>query len=132
MTRQSEANPDADADGVRLGWVHDGSLITSERLGEACGQSSDALEEACERNELFRLKVGELRFFPAVFARFSLDDVHRINRALKGDDEVAKFIFWHRPHGGLGGRDVSQALREGMVDRVLELALGWSEERGLA
>lgn len=130
MTRQSEANADANA--VRLEWVQDGSLITSERLGEACGQSCDALEEACERNELFRLEVGELWFYPAVFACFSLDDVHRINRALKGDDEVDKFIFWHRRHGGLGGRDVSQALREGMVDRVLELALGWSEERGLA
>jgi hypothetical protein len=112
--------------------VRDGSLITSERLGEAFGQSCDALEAACARNELFRLKVGELWFYPGVFARFSPDVVHRINRALKGDDDVGKFIFWHRRQGGLGGRDVGQALRNGMLDRVLELACGWSEERGLS
>jgi len=115
-----------------VGWVRDGSLITSEQLGEAFGQSCDALELARERNELFRLKVSKLWFYPGVFTRFSPHDVHRINRALKGDDDVGKFIFWHRRHGGLGARDVSQALREGMLDRVLELALGWSEERGLS
>lgn len=115
---------------MRQVWARDGMLIPTKGLGAACGQSRDALEAACERNELLRLKVGVLWFYPAVFACFSLNDVHRINRALKGDDEVSKFIFCHRRHGGLGGRPLSQALRNGKLDRVLELALGWSEERG--
>lgn len=125
MNRHNETNDD-----VRVHWVNEGMLIPPEKLAEAWGQSSAALEEASERHALFRLQVGELWFYPAVFARFLPDDVHRINRALKGDDEVGKFIFWHRRHGGLRGQDVSQALRDGMLDRVLELALGWSEERG--
>ncbi|WP_147282966.1 hypothetical protein [Pseudorhodoferax soli] len=103
----------------------------SKQLGRAWGLSSAALAKACERQVLFRLKVGKFWLYPAVFLRLSPDKVHRINRVLKGNDTVGKFIFWHRTHEGLGGRDVSQALRDGMFDRVLELASGWSEERGL-
>jgi hypothetical protein len=83
------------------------------------------------RNELFRLKIGPSWLFPAVFSRLPRVEVHRVNRALKGDDAVGKFIFWHRTHGGLGGLDVYHAFRNGRFDRVLELAIGWSEERGL-
>ncbi|PZP94778.1 MAG: hypothetical protein DI587_24740 [Variovorax paradoxus] len=125
MSRHNESNDD-----VRVHWVNEGMLIPPEKLAEAWGQSISALEDALERHALFRLQAGEPWFYPAVFACFPPDDVHRINRALKGEDDVGKFIFWHRRHGGLGARDLSQALRDGMLDRVLELALGWSEERG--
>lgn len=87
--------------------------------------------KALLRNELFRLRSGQRWSYPAVFASLIPDQVRRVNRALTSDDAVGKFIFWHRPHGGLGGQAVSQALRDELFDRVLEVALGWSEERGL-
>lgn len=114
----------------RLQWAREGLLIKSTQFGRAWGESHHAIAEACRRNELFRLKIGNFWFYPAVFERFSPGDVHRINSALKGDDSVGKFIFWNRTHGGLGGRNICEALQYGMLDRVLELASGWSEERG--
>lgn len=120
-----------DSEIVRLQWAREGWIIDSTLFGQEWGKSRDALAKACLRNDLFRLKIGKLWFYPAVFLRMLQDDVHRVNRALSGDDAVGKFIFWHRPHGGLGGRDVGQAVRDGLLDRVLELALGWSQERGL-
>ncbi|PZP90924.1 MAG: hypothetical protein DI587_37155 [Variovorax paradoxus] len=82
------------------------------------------------RNALFRLKIGKGSYYPTVFVHLPAESVRRVNLALKGDDAVGKFIFWHRKHGGLGGSDVRQALSERMLDRVVELAIGWSEERG--
>ncbi|GHD05051.1 hypothetical protein GCM10007320_66600 [Pseudorhodoferax aquiterrae] len=106
-------------------------LVDSSHLGQAWGESRATLAKACMRNELVRLRVGRPWFYPAVFSRLLRDEVYRVNRALKGDDAAGKFVFWHRTHGGLGGRDVCHALRHGLFDRVLDLAFGWSQERGL-
>lgn len=48
MSRHSETNDD-----VRVHWVNEGMLVPPEKLAEAWGQSSSAVEEAGERNALF-------------------------------------------------------------------------------
>lgn len=120
----------AEARSVRLEWVRKGLLIDSSQFGLAWDASQDVLATACRQNELFRLRIDDAWFYPAVFATLPPDVVRRINLALKGDDAVDKFIFWHRKHGGLRALNVKQALLADMEERVLELALGWSEERG--
>lgn len=123
------SNRDPSIVGLQL--TREGLLVNSAQLSQAWGESRDALSKACVRKELFRLRIGQSWFYPAVFSRLLQVEVYPVNRALKGDDAAGKFIFWHRTHGGLGGRDVCHALRNGLFDRVLELAFGWSEERGL-
>lgn len=120
----------AGADSVRVEWLRQGLLVNSGELSHAWGTSLRSFNQSCARNALFRLKIGKDHLYPAVFASLPAESVERINLALQGDDAVGKFIFWHRKHGGLGGRAVSQALKENMLDRVVELAVGWSEERG--
>ncbi|KQP17041.1 hypothetical protein [Pseudorhodoferax sp. Leaf265] len=131
----SSRNPgftsDSEVELTRATMVREGLLIEPERLARSWGESVEALAQACKRKELFLLRVGGRDFYPAVFASLSKDEVHRINLELRGDDDAGKLIFWYRTHGGVRGQNLSQALRRGMVDRVLELALAWSEERGL-
>ena len=43
--------------------------------------------------------------------------------------EVSQLLFWLRPHGGLRGRTVPEALEAGEQARVLELARAWVDER---
>lgn len=129
--RSVEAKPALnDGESVREQWVRDRLLITASELSHAWLCSCQELEQSCRLNELYGVQVGAERYYPAVFASLPADQVHRVNRALKGDDDVGKFIFWHRAHGGLGARDLGHALRDGMIDRVVEVSLGWSEERG--
>jgi hypothetical protein len=48
---------------------------------------------------LFSLKVGRNRYYPAAFLNLDADTVRRVNRALKGDDVTAKFMFWRETFG---------------------------------
>ncbi|WP_139379420.1 hypothetical protein [Zoogloea sp. LCSB751] len=115
---------------VRIGWVRSGELVPSSTLAEAWGRTRQALEQALRRGELFSIKVGKNRYYPAVFTKLEAETVKTVCLALKGKDEVGKFIFWSRPHGGLGGETLLEALSSGQSDQVYRLAEGWSAERG--
>jgi hypothetical protein len=80
---------------------------------------------------LFFVKIGKNKYYPSAFLQLDADAVKQVNLALRGDDGAAKFMFWLRKHGALGGQMVTKALRDGQLARVVELARGWSEERGL-
>ena len=115
---------------LRAGWVKDGLLVPSSALVDHWSRSRQALDQACARGELFSLKLGKNRYYPAAFLHLDADAVKRVNLALKGDDSTAKFVFWSRGHGALGNRSVAEALNDGRLEQVVELARGWSEERG--
>lgn len=121
----------AQGEARRVAWVRDGLVIPSSTLAEAWGRTRQALDQACARGELFAVKVGKNKYYPADFVELNADAIKWVSQALRGDDSVAKFIFWTRKHGGLGGRTIAQALKAGEVARATELALGWSDERGL-
>jgi hypothetical protein len=116
---------------LRAAWVKDGLLVSSATLSRHWHRTRQALDQACTRGELFFVKVGKNKYYPAAFVELDADAVKQVNLALKGDDGTAKFIFWSRKHGALGNRTVLEALGEGRLARVVELAQGWSEERGL-
>ncbi len=130
---RAEANPQdwaARSEAARQAWLDDGLLVSGEVLARAWGRSRQALETACKRDELFRLRIGKRWWYPAVFETLAAEDVARVCRALTGGDVVSKFLFWHRKHGGIGARTIAQALQGGQVGRAEELALGLAEESG--
>lgn len=119
-----------DSESRRVAWTMDGSLVKTQDLARKWGRSRQALDQSVKRGELFNLKVGGRRWYPAVFVRITADQVKQVNLALGTGDPVSKFVFWNRPHGGLGGMTAESAIREGKLARVVELAEGWAEERG--
>lgn len=116
---------------VRQNWVDDGLLVPSSELAAAWRRSPQALSQACSRGELFSLKVKRNRYYPAVFKSLPADVVGSACKQLRGDDDAAKFIFWNRQHEGLGGLTPADAIRAGRLEKVVQLAHAWSDERGL-
>lgn len=115
----------------RVSWVKEGLVVPTSELAKKWSRTRQALDQAGDRGELFSLKVGKNKFYPAAFLDLDADAVKQVCLALKGDDSTAKFLFWSRKHGALGNKTIAEALKEGRVARAEELALGWSEERGL-
>jgi hypothetical protein len=119
-----------DSEARRVAWTRDGSLVKTQDLAEKWGRTRQALDQAVERGELFNIKIGGRRWYPAVFARLTADDVGHVNLALGTSHPVSKYVFWNRPHGGLGGKTPESAILEGKLARVTELAEAWAEEHG--
>lgn len=116
---------------VRQTWVDDGLLVPSSELAAAWRRSPQALSQACARGELFSLKVKRNRYYPEVFQNLPADAAGSVCKQLRGDDEAAKFIFWNRAHGSLDGLTPADAIRAGKLEKVVQLATAWSQERGL-
>jgi hypothetical protein len=121
----------ARGEALRAAWVREGLLVSSRQLAEQWHRTRQALDQACARGELFAVRVGKNKYYPAAFLELAAEAVKRINLALVGDDSTAKFVFWNARHGALGHRTVAEALDAGHLIRVMELARGWSEERGV-
>lgn len=115
---------------ARVGWLNQGLLVPSEDLARAWGRSRQALERASGRGQLCSLKVGKNRYYPAVFRALEAEAVKGVCQFLRGEDAAAKFIFWNKAHGSLGGLTPADAIREGKGDKVARLAKAWSAERG--
>lgn len=116
---------------VREEWVHDGLLVSSTALSAAWGCSHQGLSQAAKRGDMFAVKVGKNLYFPSVFKSLDADAVKAVCSQLKGDDSVAKFIFWNKTHGGLDGLAPADAIKARQCDKVVRLAQAWSTERGL-
>ena len=116
----------------RAAWTRDGTLVSGAELAARWGRSRQALDQACARHELFNLKVGNRLWYPAVFLQHGAAEVRAVCRALGEGDPASMLVFWLRPHGGLGGRTVSEAIEARQLERVVELARAWAEEHGWA
>ena len=113
-------------------WVADGTLVTSGVFAEACGVTRQALDQAVERGELFSVKHGNKRFYPAALMSLGRADVALVSKSLGHAAPEEKLVFWLRPQGALAGRTAVQAVAEGKGARVAQLAQDWAEERGLS
>lgn len=114
-------------------WTQDGTLVEAKRLAESWGVTPQALGAAVRRGELFTLKVSNRLYYPGVFQLMDRAPVAKICTALGDLSPSEKMIFWMREHGGLAGRSVRDALESHFsVERIVELAEAWAEERGLA
>lgn len=116
---------------ARRNWVRDGLLVPSTDLEMAWGCSRQALDRAVKQGEVFAIEVDENRYYPEVFTRLEMEAAKAVCFRLKGDDVVAKFIFWNKTHGCLGGLTPADAISAGKGDKVAQLADAWSDERGL-
>lgn len=119
-----------EGEAARVGWLRDGLLISSAELASAWGRTRQALAQAEMRGELFSVKVGKNRFYPAVFRVLEAEGVKLVCSRLGGNDAAAKFVFWDKPHESLGGLTAADAIRAGACDKVMRLADAWSAERG--
>lgn len=121
----------ARGEAARVAWVREGRVVPAEQLVEAWGLTRQALAAACERGELFSVKVGNRRYYPSAFLGLERALVAEVCGALGALEPAEKLLFWIRSHGALGGRAVADALASGVAPaKVLRLAAAWSGERG--
>lgn len=113
---------------VKAGWIQDGLLVGSVAFGLSWSRTRQALEQACDRGELFSLKIGNKRWYPASLMGLSAEDVKAVCLLLRGVDPVSQFIFWERKHGSLAGQTLPQALKAGKTAAVLRTAEVFASE----
>jgi hypothetical protein len=108
-------------------WTQDGTLIVPSQLAQAWGLGAKALEAAIQRGDLFEVWVNESPYVPAVLIPLGVELASKLCKALKIQPASEKLIFLLRPHGGLGGKTVVQALQSGArLSRIEELADAWT------
>ncbi|MDO9316168.1 MAG: hypothetical protein Q7T97_16665 [Burkholderiaceae bacterium] len=108
-------------------WTQDGTLIVPSQLAQAWGLGAQALETAIQRGDIFEVWVNESPYVPAVLIPLGVQLASKLCKALKIQPGSEKLIFLLRPHGGLGGKTVVQALQSGArLSRIEELADAWA------
>ena len=113
---------------VKDGWIQGGLLVGSVAFGLSWSRTRQALEQACGRGELFSLKIGNKRWYPASLMNLTVEDVKAVCLLLRGVDPVSQFIFWERKHGSLAGQTLPQALQAGKTAAVLRTAEVFASE----
>ena len=113
---------------VKDGWIQGGLLVGSVAFGLSWSRTRQALEQACDRGELFSLKIGNKRWYPASLTDLNVEDVKSVCLLLRGVDPVSQFIFWERKHGSLAGQTLPQALQAGKTAAVLRTAEVFASE----
>ncbi|WP_157360003.1 hypothetical protein [Caldimonas brevitalea] len=116
------------SESVRRRWVDQGLVVGSAELRKAWGVSRQALDQAAERGDLVRMKIANRQYYPAGFLELASQDVAKVCRALQPLDEITSIVFWSRKHGALGNRTVTEALKDGKLAAVLQLAGAYAEE----
>ncbi len=118
---------------ARVRWIKEGLVVSGEQLAHAWGITRQALAPACERGEIFSVKVGNRLYYPRPFLDLDREAVAAVCRALGDLGSSEKLIFWLREHGALSGKSVGAALDSGIsLDKVERLAAAWARERGAA
>lgn len=113
---------------VKASWIRDGLLVGSVAFGLSWSRTRQALEQACGRGELFSLKIGNKRWYPASLLGLPAEDVKAVCLLLRGVDVVSQFIFWQRKHGSLDGQTLAEALQAGKTAAVLRAAEVFASE----
>lgn len=107
-------------------WIGDGTLVEPQQLATAWGQDLQTLHAAVRRGDLFEVWVNKAPYFAAVCVGLGIEQTAKICQALGGQKPSVALMFLVRPHGGLGGTTVVQALASGTpISRVEQLAVAW-------
>ena len=102
-------------------WINSGRLIGWEDLSAAWGLRS-------RPPLVVHLKVHGRLWYPADFKVLPAVAVKSVCRVLRGVDPVSQIIFWTRHHGALDGDTLAQAIKNGQLPRVIQLAQALTEE----
>ena len=96
-------------------------------MAEAWGLGAQAIRDAVQRGDLFEVWVNESPFVPSVLIPLGFELASKLCRSLKIRTASGKLVFLLRPHGGLGGRTVVQAVQSNTpLCRIEELADAWA------
>lgn len=107
-------------------WIHDGVLVDAGAAARAWNISTQAVNAARKRGELFSVWVDGKHWYVHEALKLERSKLARINRALGNADPSRKLLFFLRQHGALGGRVVSAAVADGDLDDILRLAAAWA------
>jgi hypothetical protein len=81
------------------------------------------IEALVQRGDLFEVWVNESPHIPVELIALGREQAAEICHFLEGQSASSKLVFLKRPHGGLGGKTVVEALRSGTpLDRICQLA----------
>lgn len=119
---------DQGSERVKARWIQDGLLVGSVAFGLSWSRTRQALEQACDRGQLFSLKIGNKRWYLASLMGLPAEDVKAVCLLLRGVDPVSQLIFWERKHGSLAGETLTQALQAGKTAAVLRAAEVFASE----
>ncbi|WP_141288061.1 hypothetical protein [Ideonella azotifigens] len=122
----------ARGEAAKVEWVQSGEVVPAKLLADHWGLTPQALGPAADRGEVFAILVKRQRYYPREFLDLDRHAVGAVAQALSGLSPTEKLVFWKRPHGGLGGKTVLQALTAtndaAQLARVVQLARSWAEE----
>jgi hypothetical protein len=106
-------------------------LLPSAEFVRVMGSSTQALSEAVASNRVFYVEVGGDRYFPAFFAGppHQRAKVQAVAKALGEIPAGAKLQFFLAPRGSLGGATPLEALAQGKLALVKDVALAFAEAR---
>lgn len=120
---------------VRLRWrrlVLREELVSPERFCQRKGLSRAQLQELERRGQVFSVRIGRKRYFPAALADGSLTQrrLQRLAKSLPSTmPSIAKYLFLVGRKGSLGDKSPVQSLRRGKRFRVaLRLADNEADE----
>lgn len=108
-----------------INWTRDGTLVPADTVAQNWGVSPHTVDAARERGEIFSLWLSGAHWYPREALRYERPVLSAICHALGDVDSSSKLLFLLRTHGALGGKTVNQAIENGMLDRVIELAKSW-------
>lgn len=110
---------------VRLGWTQDGTLISAVAYATARDIPPSALSELEAKGELFSLDIDGARWYPSELLKMPPAAAAAICRTLAGSDPAQQLIFLMRTHGALAGQAAAEAVAQGGLAKVLQLAHAW-------
>ena len=109
--------------------VKKSALLPSVQFAARMSFSKQALSKALTAHRLFYLEVTGTRYFPAFFAdhRYERRQLERVSRALGELPGSAKWQFFVRPKGSLGGLAPLDALAKGQYSAVRNAAESFAQ-----
>jgi hypothetical protein len=111
--------------------VRQGKLLASAEFSDQLSWSRQALSKALGSNRVFYVDFKGERYFPAFYADPTYQRVHleAVTKVLGGQPGGAKLQFFLTRKGSLGGATPLEALAEGKLQKVKDVAAAFADVR---
>lgn len=106
-------------------WVAEGILVDAAEASRLRG--TDVTSSPSEGLVLI-VHRGSVRYLASVL-ELEAAAVASVNRHLAHASDSQRLIWWRRPHGALGGLSIVEGIRTGRIERCIELARAYADER---
>lgn len=109
-------------------WVATGLVVAGAVFAARRGVRVGQLGAAVRRGDLFSVGIRGRRYYVASLLDVKLEGVAEVCQALRPLSGTDMAFFWLRKHGALGAKTAVEVIREGRLDRVVQLALATSAQ----